>query len=133
MTRSGANTRQRTSASTAPLGLEVGQRGAEVQDPAADEAGQHRTVSDREGEERVRRVGEKAEAPTRSGWVGTSASGSRETCQRKRALMKTRKYQRRSRNCKTGRLTKVNHAPAGENLSPLTRGTVCDVALSCTP
>ncbi len=52
--------------------------------------------------------------PQRSGWVGTSFSSMRDTCQRKRAHTNNRKYQRRRMNWNNGRLTQPNHQPASD-------------------
>ena len=41
----------------------------------------------------------------------------RDTCHRKRAQMNKRKYQRRSRNWKSGRLTRPSHQPAADGCS----------------
>ena len=40
----------------------------------------------------------------------------RDTCQRKRAQMNTRKYQRSNRNWNTGTLTSACHQPASDKL-----------------
>ena len=54
----------------------------------------------------------KPRPPARSGCVGVNRKSRRETCHRKRAQMNKRKYQRRSTNWKSGRLTTPSHQPA---------------------
>ena len=54
----------------------------------------------------------------------------RDTCQSRRVQMNSRKYQRSSRNWKSGRLTKPYQIPAGESLEPSAAAVAYHVAVS---
>src|SRR3954462_1299971 len=71
--------------------------------------------------------------PTRSGCVGATLNSMRDTCQRKRAQMNNRKYQRQSRNWKSGRLTQPYHHPASEAFEPSTDDVAYQVAVPSAP
>ena len=57
----------------------------------------------------------------------------RDTCQRKRAQMNSRKYQRHIRNWNSGRLTKPYHIPASVSTRPPVDGVAYHVVVARAP